>query len=87
MAIGDFLESETVVAAGATATALSPRVRRWVRQGAVYGVAGVMTVADTAFGVGRGAARRVPFVGGPESDGAGRSSRAQTPSQARGSTS
>ena len=46
MALEDYLESEVVVAVAATAAVLSPRVRRVLRRGAVYGLAGVLRAAD-----------------------------------------
>ena len=42
MALEDYLESEVVVAVAATAAVLSPRVRKVLRRGAVYGLAGVL---------------------------------------------
>jgi hypothetical protein len=56
MALDDFLESEVAIAAGVTAAALSPGVRRVVRRGAVLGLAGVMSVGDTVVGAARSAA-------------------------------
>ena len=47
MAAEDFFESEVALAAAATAAVLSPRVRGILRQGVVYGVAG-LTVAIVA---------------------------------------
>jgi hypothetical protein len=46
MAIDDFLESEVAVAVAATAVALSPRARRLVRRGAVFGVASALKATD-----------------------------------------
>ncbi len=46
MALEDYLESEVVVAVAATAAVLSPRVRRVLRRGAVYGLAGVLRAGD-----------------------------------------
>jgi hypothetical protein len=56
MALDDFLESEVAIAAGVTAAALSPGVRRVVRRGAVLGLAGVMSVGETVAGAARSAA-------------------------------
>jgi hypothetical protein len=63
MAVEDLMESKVVLTAGATATALSPKVRGVVRQGLVYAVAGAVTAGNTALGLGRGAVRVVPGVG------------------------
>ncbi len=58
MALEDFFETEVGVAVAATALLASPRVRKVLRRGAVYGVAGVLRAGDavTSFakGVGRG---------------------------------
>ncbi len=61
MALDDYLDSQVAVAVAATAAVFSPRVRGVLRQGAVYGVAGVLTAGDALGGfvrsVGRGATR------------------------------
>jgi len=61
MALDDYLDSQVAVAVAATAAVLSPRVRGVLRRGAVYGVAGVLTVGDALGGfarsVGHGAQR------------------------------
>jgi hypothetical protein len=57
MALDDYLDSEVAVAVAATAVALSPRVRRVLRRGAVYGVAGVLKATDVATAAARGVAR------------------------------
>lgn len=46
MALEEYMESEVVVAVAATAALLSPRVRRVLRRGAVYGLAGVLMARD-----------------------------------------
>lgn len=71
MEFEDFLEPEVGIAAAVVAAIASPKVRGWLRRGAVYGVAGVLAAGDvvTSFakGVGQGAqnaagaaAQRVP---------------------------
>jgi hypothetical protein len=57
MALDDFFDSEVAIAAGLTAAALSPPVRRVVRRGAVIGLAGIMTAGDAMVGAARGAVR------------------------------
>ncbi len=59
MALDDYVESQVAVAVAATAAVFSPRARGMLRQGAVYGVAGVLKAADVATGAARGAARGV----------------------------
>ena len=46
MAVKEFMESEVAIAVMATAAIFSPRVRRVLRRGAVYGLAGVLKVGD-----------------------------------------
>jgi hypothetical protein len=59
MAVDDYLEPEVGVAVAATAVIASPRLRGWLRQGLVYGLAGMLIAGDAiaaaARGVGRGA--------------------------------
>ena len=59
MALEDYAESEVAVAVAATAAVLSPRVRSYLRRGAVYGLAGVLIAGDAissfAHGVAQGA--------------------------------
>ena len=77
----DFFESEVAVAVAATAAAMfSPRVRGVLRQGLVYGVAGVTVAASAVSGaaqtVGRTVAGAVPI-------GIGRSNNARASSASR----
>src|SRR6266705_5141750 len=46
MALEDYLEPEIAVTAAVTAAVFSPRGRRVIRRGAVYGLAGVLTAGD-----------------------------------------
>lgn len=68
MALDDFLESEVALAVGATAAVLSPRVRRLLRSGAVYGLAGALiaggAVSSVARGAGHGARQAAASAGG-----------------------
>ena len=54
MALDDYLDSEVAIAVAATAVALSPRARRIVRRGAVYGVAGALKATDVVTAAARG---------------------------------
>jgi hypothetical protein len=78
MALDDFLDSEVGVAIAATAVALSPRVRRVVRRGVVYGVAGALKATDVATAAARGVASGVSSQGerGAATDGRGEASAA-----------
>jgi hypothetical protein len=57
MELDDFLETEVGVAVAATAALFSPRVRKALRQGAVYGVAGALMAGDAIAGFARGVGR------------------------------
>ena len=57
MAVDDFLDSHVAVAVAGTTVVLSPRARRLLRRGAVYGLAGVLMAGD-AIGSFGSAARR-----------------------------
>ena len=46
MDVEDFLEPEIAVAAAVTAALTSPQVRKALRTGAVYGLAGLITAGD-----------------------------------------
>jgi len=63
MALDDYLDSEVAVAVAATAVALSPRARRLVRRGAVYGVAGALKATDVLTAAARGVASGVSSEG------------------------
>src|SRR5437763_6692566 len=61
MAVEDFLEPEVAVAAAVSAVVFSPKGRKFLRRGAVYGLAGLFVAGDAlssfARGVGQGAQR------------------------------
>jgi hypothetical protein len=65
MALDDYLDSEVAVAVAATAVALSPRVRKLVRRGAVYGVVGALKATDVVTATARGVASGVTAQGQP----------------------
>ena len=48
MDLEDFLEPEIAIVAAVTATVFSPRVRNFLRRGAVYGLAGALIAGDAA---------------------------------------
>jgi uncharacterized protein (DUF1786 family) len=56
MALEDYLETEVVVAVAATAALFSPRARKVLRRGAVYGVAGALMAGDAVSSAVRNAA-------------------------------
>ena len=53
MALDDYFESEVVVAVAATAAIMSPRARKLLRRGAVYGLAGALMAGDAVSSVAR----------------------------------
>lgn len=63
MALDDFVEPEVAVAVAVTAAVASPSVRKVLRRGVVYGLAGLMIardkVAAVASGVAQGARQAV----------------------------
>lgn len=44
---GDFVEPEIAVTAAVTAALFSPRTRKLIRKGLIYGMAGILTAGDT----------------------------------------
>lgn len=71
MGLEDFASPQAAILAGATAALMSERGRGVLRRGVVYGVAGVLTVADVATGAARGVAHGVGGDGGSGQDGGG----------------
>jgi hypothetical protein len=63
MALDDYLDSEVAVAVAATAAVCSPRARRVLRKGVVYGLAGVLKTTDVATAAARGVARGASGTG------------------------
>ena len=57
MALEDFVDPEVGIAVAATALATSPKVRGLVRQGLVYGLAGVRRLGDSVSASARGMAQ------------------------------
>lgn len=70
---GDFVEPEIAVTAAVTAALLSPRARKVMRKGLVYGMAGILTAGDTlasfAKGVGQGMQKAGVSLAGEEQAG------------------
>jgi hypothetical protein len=77
MALDEYFESEVAIAVAVTAAVLSPRARRVLRRGAVYGVAGALKAADVVTAAARGVAQGVGSqAGGAGGDGKAPSSQA-----------
>ena len=54
----DVVEPQVAAAVAITAALVSPRVRGWLRKGAVYGIAGALIAGDAVMSFGRGVAER-----------------------------
>ncbi|MFT4040872.1 MAG: hypothetical protein QM692_22005 [Thermomicrobiales bacterium] len=52
-------QGDVAVAVAATAVLLSPPVRKLIRRGAAYGLAGILIAGDAVASFGRGAARGI----------------------------
>ena len=55
MAVDDYLDSHVAVAVAVTAAIFSPRARKVLRRGAVYGVTGVLMASDAISAAARNA--------------------------------
>jgi hypothetical protein len=69
MALDDFLEPEVAVAVGVTAAVMSPGVRKVLRRGAVYGLAGALMLGDKLAVVARGVSERARNLAASASNG------------------
>jgi hypothetical protein len=63
MALEDYLEPEIAVTAVVVAAVASPRARKIIRRGAVYGLAGILVAGDALTTVGKGIGRGVQAAG------------------------
>jgi hypothetical protein len=63
MAIEDYLEPEIAVTAVVTAAVFSPKARRWIRKGFVYGTAGILMAGDALTSAARNVGQGVQHVG------------------------
>jgi len=58
MALEDFIEPEVGVAVVVTAAVASPRIRKVIRQGLVYGIAGLLIAGDKLKAAASGVAQK-----------------------------
>ncbi len=58
MALDDFIEPEVGIAVAVTAAVASPRVRKVIRQGLVYGLAGLLIAGDKLKAAASGVAQK-----------------------------
>ncbi len=82
MSLDDLLEPEVLIAVGVTAAVMSPPVRKVMRKGAVYGLAGMLMVGDKlaamARGVGQGAQNLASSARNKVQEAAGAAGKATT---------
>lgn len=65
MALDDYLEPEVAIAVAVTAAVASPPVRKVLRRGLVYGLAGLMVAGDKIAGTAREIARSAQQTAAP----------------------
>src|SRR2546421_5753188 len=69
MALEDYLEPEVAVTAVVTAAVFSPRARKLIRRGAVYGMAGILIFGDALFSAARSFGQGVQQAGAAGAQG------------------
>lgn len=79
MAMDDFLEPEVAIAVAVTAAVASPPVRKVLRRGLVYGLAGLLTAGDRIVGAAREIARNAQPTAAPAGGGGQDSEQATHP--------
>jgi hypothetical protein len=63
MALEDFTDPEVAIVAAVAAAVFSPKVRGWLRRGAVYSMAGILVAGDAISSVARGVGQSVQQTG------------------------
>jgi flavin-dependent dehydrogenase len=63
MALDDFAEPEIAITAAVTAAIFSPRARKLIRKGLVYGTAGVLVAGDAVASLARGVGQGIQQAG------------------------
>jgi hypothetical protein len=63
MALEDFTDPEVAIAAAVAAAVFSPKVRGWLRRGAVYSMAGMLVAGDAISSVARDIGKGVQHAG------------------------
>lgn len=63
MALEDFTDPEVAIVAAVAAAVFSPKVRGWLRRGAVYSMAGVLVAGDAISSVARDIGKGVQHAG------------------------
>ena len=70
MALEDFTDPEVAIVAAVAAAVFSPKVRGWLRRGAVYSMAGILVAGDAISSVARGVGQSVQQAGTTASNSA-----------------
>ena len=71
MALDDYLEPEVAIAVAVTAAVASPPVRKALRRGLVYGLAGLLTAGDKIAAAARDIAHSAQQAAAPAANAAG----------------
>jgi hypothetical protein len=79
MALDDFLEPEVAVAVAVTAAVASPPVRKVLRRGLVYGLAGLLVAGDKITGAARQIAQSAQQTAASASNATQETSQASPP--------
>ncbi len=87
MALEDFTDPEVAIVAAVAAAVFSPKVRGWLRRGAVYSMAGVLVAGDAISSVARDIGKGVQHAGDTSANSAQNTkNQANTSSQGPGET-
>jgi hypothetical protein len=81
MALDDYLEPEVAIAVAVTAAVASPPVRKVLRRGLVYGLAGLLTAGDKIAAAAREIAHSAQEAAAPTSNAAQKSNQESPPSR------
>ena len=63
MALEDFTDPEVAIVAAVAAAVFSPKIRGWLRRGAVYSMAGMLVAGDAISSAARGIGKGVQHAG------------------------
>lgn len=71
MALEDYLEPEVAITAAVVAAVASPKGRKIIRLGTVYGLAGILAAGDTLASIGKNLGRNIQSAGDAASHATG----------------
>jgi hypothetical protein len=81
MAMDDFIEPEVAIAVAVTAAVASPPVRKVLRRGLVYGLAGLLVAGDKVAGAAREIARSAQQAAAPSGTTGQQTEQASSPTR------